>query len=126
MKITCAPPPEVKWFKNDQDVTKDSKFKIVSGQKDPNGCDSLIISSASRSSAGEFTVKAINEMGEASSRANVKVNSKLLWSNFLVFYICSFFKQNIVFLAKPSADDPDDIECFETDNQTIAIQCDGR
>ena len=76
MKITCAPPPEVKWFKNDQDVTKDSKFKIVSGQKDPNGCDSLIISSASRSSAGEFTVKAINEMGEASSRANVKVNSK--------------------------------------------------
>ena len=30
-----------------------------------------------------------------------------------------------IFLAKPSCDDVDDIECFETDNQTIAIQCDG-
>ena len=99
MKITCAPPPEVKWFKNDQDVTKDSKFKIVSGQKDPNGCDSLIISSASRSSAGEFTVKAINEMGEASSRANVKVNSKnTLTYNLLGFFFTLLFFKKTLFI----------------------------
>ena len=46
--------------------------------------------------------------------------------DFLIkIFPCCVYGLKIFFLAKPSADDPDDIECFETDNQTIAIQCDG-
>ena len=44
--------------------------------KDPNGLDCLTINSASRSMAGEFEVKATNDMGTASSKCNVKVNSE--------------------------------------------------
>ena len=44
--------------------------------KDPNGLDCLTISSASRSMAGEYEVKATNDMGTASCKCNVKVNSE--------------------------------------------------
>ena len=82
VKVICAPPPEIKWFKGDADITKDGRFKIT---KDPNGFDTLIISSASRSSAGEYEIKASNEMGTASSRCNIKVNSES--KNFFPNYI---------------------------------------
>ena len=75
VKINCAPPPEIKWFKGDTDITKSGGYKIT---RDPNGFDTLIIGSASRSSAGEYEVKATNEMGTASSRCTIKVNSKYL------------------------------------------------
>ena len=80
VKINCAPPPEIKWFKGDTDITKSGGYKIT---RDPNGFDTLIIGSASRSSAGEYEVKATNEMGTASSRCTIKVNSK-----YLVFAFC--------------------------------------
>ena len=44
--------------------------------KDPNGFDCCTISSASRGMAGEFTVKATNDMGTAECKAMLKVNSK--------------------------------------------------
>ena len=72
-KINCLPAPAVTWWKGETDVTKSSSFKVT---KDPNGFDTLIIASANRSSAGEFTIKATNEMGTTSSKCTIKVNSK--------------------------------------------------
>ena len=40
--------------------------------------DCCTISSASRGMAGEFTVKATNDMGTAECKAMLKVNSELL------------------------------------------------
>ena len=45
--------------------------------KDPNGFDCCTIGSASRGIAGEFTVKATNDMGTAECKAMLKVNSEL-------------------------------------------------
>ena len=98
VKINCQPAPEIKWFKGGNDITKDSRFKVV---KDPEGFDKLIISSANRGTAGDYEVKATNEMGTTSSKCTIKVNTK------------------------PSCDDPDDMEAFEKDNVTICIPCDG-
>ncbi len=72
-KINCTPAPEVVWLKGGNDITKDSRFKIT---KDPNGFDMLTIGSAGRSSGGEYEIKATNEMGTASSRCTVRVNSE--------------------------------------------------
>ncbi len=88
VKINCQPEPQIQWFKGGSDVTKSSAFKIT---KDPNGFDTLIISSASRSSAGEFEVKATNEMGTTSSKCTIKVNSKAK------LFKLDFVKSGIVF-----------------------------
>ena len=71
--INCTPAPTVIWTKGGNDITKDSRFKIT---KDPNGFDMLTIGSASRGSAGDYEIKATNDMGTASSKCSVKVNSK--------------------------------------------------
>merc|ERR1719383_1441461 len=98
-KIKCDPRPEVKWFKNGQDITKDPRVKVYT---DPTGNDCLTINSASRGMAGEYEIKATNDMGTASCKCNLKVNTK------------------------PSCDDMEDLyECFETDNFTFSVECDG-
>ena len=74
-KINCQPRPEVKWFKGDQDITKDPRVKVYTN---PDGQDCLTINSASRSMAGDYECRATNEMGTASSKCTVKVNSKLI------------------------------------------------
>ena len=71
-KINCVPPPNISWFKGGNEITKDPRVKVY---KDPNGFDCLTINSASRSMAGEYEIKATNDMGTASSRCQVKVNS---------------------------------------------------
>ena len=61
-----------------------------------NGC--LTINSCSRGMDGEYEIKTTNEMGTASYKCNVKVNTK------------------------PSADDMDDPqEAFETDDCTFSV-----
>jgi len=98
-KIKCEPRPDIKWFKNGQEITKDPRVKVY---LDPTGNDCLTINSASRGMAGEYEVKATNEMGTAACKCNLKVNTK------------------------PSCDDMDDpVEAFETDSFTFSIECDG-
>lgn len=72
-KIACIPEPEVRWYKEGTDITKDPRVKAF---KDENGRDCLQINNITRNMAGEFAVKAINDMGEAESKCKVKVNSK--------------------------------------------------
>ena len=98
-KIKCEPRPTIQWFKNGQEITKDPRVKVY---VDPNGLDCLTINSCSRGMAGEYEIKASNEMGTAACKCTVKVNTK------------------------PSADDMDDPqEAFETDNYTFSVECDG-
>jgi len=98
-KINCTPRPTIQWFKNGQEITKDPRVKCYA---DPNGNDCLTINSASRGMAGEYEIKATNEMGTASCKCNLKVNTK------------------------PSCDDMDDpVEAFETDDFTFSVECDG-
>jgi len=98
-KINCLPRPNIQWFKNGQEITKDPRVKVY---VDPNGLDCLTINSASRGMAGEYEIKATNEMGAASCKCQLKVNTK------------------------PSADDMDDPqEAFESDNFAFSVECDG-
>jgi len=98
-KLQCEPRPTIQWFKNGQEITKDPRVKVY---VDPTGNDCLTINSCSRGMAGEYEIKATNEMGSASCKCNVKVNTK------------------------PSADDMDDPqECFENDDYTFSVECDG-
>ena len=62
-------------------------------------------------------------MGTTSSKCTIKVNSELIMIqnvSWMRFFIATWSS-----LAKPSCDDPDDMEAFETDNLTISIPCDG-
>ena len=72
-KINCTPPPAISWFKGGSEITKDPRVKTY---KDPNGFDCLTINSASRGMAGEYEIKATNDMGTAACKCNIKVNSK--------------------------------------------------
>ena len=72
-KINCTPPPKISWFKGGNEITKDPRVKTY---KDPNGFDCLTINSASRGMAGEYEIRATNDMGTASSKCNIKVNSE--------------------------------------------------
>ena len=71
-KINCTPPPNIAWFKGGNDITKDPRVKSY---KDPNGFDCLNINSASRGMAGEYEIKATNDMGTAACKCTIKVNS---------------------------------------------------
>ena len=55
-------------------------FKIVilrvKVARDANGFDTLTIASVSRGMAGDFEIKATNDMGEAVSKCVIKVNSE--------------------------------------------------
>eukprot|EP00094_Tigriopus_californicus_P003329 TCALIF_03202-PA protein Name:"Similar to unc-89 Muscle M-line assembly protein unc-89 (Caenorhabditis elegans)" AED:0.27 eAED:0.27 QI:0/0.83/0.76/0.92/0.91/0.88/25/216/2842 len=97
-KIACIPPPEVTWFKGGTDITKDPRFKA---SRDKSGFDCLQIPSISRGMAGEFEVKATNDMGTAACKCNVKVNTK------------------------PVCDDMEDSDAFENDEFAFKIECDG-
>jgi hypothetical protein len=98
-KIACTPRPTIQWFKNGQEITKDPRVKCY---VDPTGNECLTINSASRGMAGEYEIKATNEMGVVNCKCNLKVNTK------------------------PSADDMDDpMEAFETDDFTFSVECDG-
>ena len=72
-KINCQPKPEIKWFKGGNGITKDPRVKVYTN---PDGEDCLTIQSCSRALAGDYEVTATNEMGTASSKCAVKVNSK--------------------------------------------------
>jgi Immunoglobulin I-set domain len=72
-KINCTPPPQISWFKGGNEITKDPRVKTY---KDPNGFDCLTINSASRGMAGEYEIKATNDMGTAACKCNIKVNSE--------------------------------------------------
>jgi hypothetical protein len=97
-KINCTPAPKVFWFKGGTEITKDPRVRCYT---DPNGFDCCQIASASRGMAGDYEVKATNDMGTAECKCNLKVNTK------------------------PCCDDMDDAEAFETDNFTFSVQCDG-
>lgn len=72
-KVACIPEPTVTWFREGTDITKDPRVKVF---KDADGFDCLQINSVSRNMAGEFVVKATNDMGSAESTGKLKVNSK--------------------------------------------------
>ena len=95
-KVTGA--PELTWYKDGVPITKDPRVKCYEGTTS-NSC--LTINSASRGMAGEYHIKASNEMGSVDSKCNLKVNTE------------------------PSADDMNDPQkAFETDDFTFSVECD--
>ena len=89
-KIACIPPPTVQWFKGGTEITKDPRVKC---SRDANGFDLCTIASASRGMAGEYEVKATNDMGTVACSATIKVNSET------IFYI--YIREGLLGFALP-------------------------
>ena len=61
---------------------------------DQDSLHSLIIPEVFRADAGRYTAKIENEAGYASSTAELMVDGKLQFSNFIKFLICFSFKDS--------------------------------
>nr|XP_060628533.1 immunoglobulin-like and fibronectin type III domain-containing protein 1 isoform X3 [Anolis sagrei ordinatus] len=67
--VTGYPPPRVTWYKDGKNISKDPTFF----SKNDLGVCSLVIPGVAASDAGEYMVVAINELGEASSKAGLAI-----------------------------------------------------
>ena len=67
------PTPDVRWFRGDVDVTSSFNYEIVYA---PDGRTSLRIDEVFDEDAGQFTCLAENELGQASSVAELVVQSE--------------------------------------------------
>uniref|UniRef100_H2ZJW6 Myosin-binding protein H n=1 Tax=Ciona savignyi TaxID=51511 RepID=H2ZJW6_CIOSA len=67
--LKCNPRPKIKWFKNKIEIIDNPKYKMTQSM----GIVQLEIRRARAGDAGNYTVTAINELGEASCSAEVTV-----------------------------------------------------
>lgn len=76
VEIQACPDPNIKWYKNGQDITTDARIKI---ERDSQRLEnySLTLNLVKEADGGEYEIKATNEMGSVSCISKVVVHSKL-------------------------------------------------
>ena len=67
-----TPAPEIRWFRDSDDVTNSHNYDVV---RTADGRTTLTINEVFAEDAAEFTCRATNEHGEASSTAELLVQS---------------------------------------------------
>lgn len=72
VKAKGQPAPEIQWFVNDQPIKTDDIYQVIPG--DEPGESTLVLPEAFPEDSGIYTVKAINEAGEAATTAVLTVN----------------------------------------------------
>ncbi|XP_020711856.2 obscurin isoform X2 [Athalia rosae] len=74
-EVSGVPEPEVKWFKDGQDVSADARIKITRDSKRKESYD-LTLNLVKGSDGGLYEVRAENHMGVVSSKSKVVVQTK--------------------------------------------------
>lgn len=75
VKIVGEPKPEVKWFKNGEELVPDGRIHF---EEKPSGTHSIVIDNVLPGDAGNYTCVIGNPAGEERSSAPVQVNRKLI------------------------------------------------
>lgn len=74
-EVSGTPDPEVKWFKDGQEVSADARIKITRDSKRKESYD-LTVTLVKGSDGGVYEVRAENELGYVTSKSKVIVMSK--------------------------------------------------
>ena len=87
VQVSAVPDPEVKWFKDGQEVSADARIKITRDSQRLENYD-LTLTLLKGSDGGVYEVRAQNDLGFVSSKSKVIVLSKyfLLFINFFFLY----------------------------------------
>lgn len=67
---SSLPKPTIKWYKDDQEITEDQRYK---GQSDEDGDEKLVIENTQRADEGTYKCKAENQEGVASTTGYLSV-----------------------------------------------------
>nr|XP_020638034.1 immunoglobulin-like and fibronectin type III domain-containing protein 1 [Pogona vitticeps] len=73
--VTGNPAPKVTWYKDGKNITKDPAFF----SKNDFGICSLMIPGVTPSDAGQYMAMAVNELGEANSKAELTIKEPTVW-----------------------------------------------
>lgn len=80
VRVIGSPPPEVDWFKGENNLEDDSRILMVDNVEED--LFSLIIEDAQPSDSGEYECVAFNELGEVSCKANLVVEETIIAPQF--------------------------------------------
>lgn len=69
-QVQCTPEASLVWYHQDKPLKSDDIYKIIPGEE---GHSSLVIAEAFPEDSGEYTVKAVNAVGEVSCSAVLTV-----------------------------------------------------
>ncbi|XP_054712056.1 obscurin-like isoform X2 [Uloborus diversus] len=72
LKITGYPKPKVTWFHKDKEVSSGGRYRFLFADEESF---TLVIKNVKKDDSGKYSVKAVNEMGEAESSCNLSVKS---------------------------------------------------
>lgn len=75
IEVVACPEPEVKWFKNGNDVSADARIKITRDNQ-RNETYNLTVDLVKYEDGGEYEVIVTNVLGSVSSKSTVTVHSK--------------------------------------------------
>ena len=84
-KVTGSPRPEIKWFREDEEIESSPYMRI---QSSPDGSSSLIIQEVFADDTGRFTVKASNPAGEVQSSAHLVVQGSHVCAWISLWSLC--------------------------------------
>lgn len=77
VEISGTPDPEIKWYKDGQEVSADARIKITRDKQRKESYD-LTVTLVKGSDGGAYEVRAENELGMVLSKSKVIVLSKIL------------------------------------------------
>lgn len=75
-RVSGVPVPEVKWFRDGEEVKPSEHARIESL---PDGTNRLIVKAVDLEDQGNYRCEATNTAGSMSSKAPLTVNGKLQW-----------------------------------------------
>ena len=78
------PTPDVRWFHGDVDVTSSYNYEVLYA---PDGRTTLRINEVFDEDAGQFTCLAENELGQASTTAELVVQSKVVEQRCIFYFL---------------------------------------
>lgn len=82
-EVSATPDPEIKWYKDGEEMTTDARIKITRDSQRKESYD-LTVTLLKGSDGGLYEVRAENELGYVTSKSKVIVLSK--YSRFLIFF----------------------------------------
>ena len=86
--------PSVKWYKDDQEVTEDERYKVVALE---DGVENLLIEDPRRADEGTYKCKAENHEGVASTTGYLSVTG-ILDLSFSLYFLSVLFSCNCTYV----------------------------